>query len=78
MGRSQWADAHDALLAEFIQALPADIKPDSCEASARFVAEDERKQWAQVKTGDRSWVLENVFYVQINPERYLALFGVDP
>lgn len=69
-----WADAHDAFLAAFIAGSPE----GSHASTARFVAEQERAAWAEVRSGKRAWVAENVYYVTIDPGRYRALFGVDP
>lgn len=65
-----WADAHDAFLAAFLEGC--------ADSTGRFVAEKERAAWAEVRSGERAWVEENVYYVTIDPDRYRALFGVDP
>lgn len=65
-----WADAHDALLAAFLEGC--------ADSTGRFVAEQERAAWAEVRRGERAWVEENVFYVSIDPARYRALLGIDP
>lgn len=69
-----WADAHDAFLAAFIEGCPE----GSHASTARFVAGKEREAWAEVRSGKRAWVEENVFYVTIDRDRYRALFGIDP
>jgi hypothetical protein len=69
-----WADAHDAYLAAFI----ADCKAKGdTDGTAAFVAEGERKEWAEVKAGTRTYVKENGYYVTVNHERYRKLFGID-
>lgn len=72
-----WADAHDAFLAAFIEGC-AEGAPGSSASTARFVAEQERAAWAEVRSGARAWVDENVYYVSIDPDRYRAVFGIDP
>ena len=66
-----WADAHDQYLAAFLE----ECKPDDTGA---FVAKRERAEWAEVRSGTRTFVDENVFYVTDNPHRYRRLFGFDP
>jgi hypothetical protein len=73
-----WADAHDAFLAAFVAGLPDGGAPGSTASTARFVAEQERAAWAEVRRGERAWVDENVYYVSIDPDRYRAAFGIDP
>jgi hypothetical protein len=71
-----WADAHDAFLAAFIEGCPD--APGSHASTARFVAAQERVAWAEVRRGERAWVDENVYFIAIDPDRYRALFGIDP
>lgn len=70
-----WADAHDAYLAAFLQDLAAGGESAGTAAS---VATDERAAWAEVRSGTRTLVDENGFYVTRNEERYRTLFGIDP
>lgn len=72
-----WADAHDAFLAAFVERCAA-AAPGSHASTGRFVAEQERAAWAEVRSGARAWVEENVYYVTIDPDRYRAVFGIDP
>src|SRR5262245_53338551 len=70
---AEWADAHDRFLGEFIERRRGDEKA----STAVFVAEGERGEWAAVKRGEKPFVEENVYYVTIDRERYLAIFGVE-
>lgn len=67
---ARWADLHAELLRRFIE--------HASGSTARFVANQERDAWAQVKRGDLPFVQENVYYVKIDRDAYVGLFGVEP
>lgn len=64
---SQWAEAHDRLLAKFIES--------SADSTALHVAREEREGWQAVKRGEQPFVEGNTFYVQLDRELYAELFG---
>ncbi len=70
---ARWADLHDVLLREFIEACGT----DEGKSTSVFVAKEERDGWAAVKRGERAFVDENTFYVHVDPTRYHALFFGD-
>jgi hypothetical protein len=70
----QWADAHDTLLRSFI-ATCAGAAGNTKVNTAAFVAEEELRAWAAVKSGAQPFVRENTYYVQVDPELHRALFG---
>lgn len=67
---SAWADAHTALLTAFIAT--------TTDATARFVANNELGQWAELARGSLDYVDENVFYVNVDAAAYAACFGFGP
>lgn len=67
-----WADAHAQLLTELIAA----SGDDPAASTTRFVADEERRAWGEVRAGTRDFVEENCFYVHIDPARRLELLGV--
>ena len=70
----RWADAHDRLLRTFLATCAG--APENTKAStAAFVAEEELRAWAAVKSGAQPFVRENTYYVQIDAELHGALFG---
>jgi len=71
-----WADAHDAVLADFI-ARKANATGNSLDATGVSVADGERTKWAAVKRGELAFVDENGFYVHSDPGAYRAIFGFD-
>jgi hypothetical protein len=70
----QWADAHDTLLRSFI-ATCARAAENTKASTAAFVADEELRAWAAVKSGAQPFVRENTYYVQVDPELHRALFG---
>ncbi len=71
-----WADAHDELLAGFIERY-AKLDPSSA-ATAVEVAKQEREEWQAVKRGEKELVDENTFFITIDRDHYKRLFGIDP
>jgi hypothetical protein len=67
-----WADAHVQLLTELIAASGEDERA----STTRFVADEERRAWGEVKAGTRDVVEENCFYVRVDPTRRRSLLGV--
>jgi hypothetical protein len=71
-----WADAHDALLARFIE---TELTHGGPVASVGIgVAERERLAWQAVKRGEQPYVEGNTFFIKLDRELYRALFGMDP
>ncbi len=67
----QWAEAHVAVLDDFLERVPKD-------GTKAFVAREEREQWIDVREGKRDYVEENPVYVHPDPELYQRLFGFIP
>jgi hypothetical protein len=67
----RWAELHRQLLQQIIDAPGAD-------STAVFVAKEEQEGWQAVQRGEKAFVDENVFYIQLDRERYAALFGIAP
>jgi len=44
-------------------------------STAAFVAEEEMRAWAAVRTGAQPFVRENTYYVHVDAELHRALFG---
>jgi thioesterase domain-containing protein len=65
-----WCDAHVAYLTAFRAETDDDVR--------RGVADDELAAWADVRAGKIAYVEENAYYITLNRERYLELFGVAP
>ena len=74
---ARWADLHDEYLRRFIESLGTPPE-SSFESTAKYVASEERDAWRAVKRGEKAFVDENVYYVNIDPARYTAVFGFDP
>jgi hypothetical protein len=70
----QWADAHDTLLRSFI-ATCTGAAENTRASTAAFVAKEELRAWAAVKSGAQPFVEENTYYVPVDPELHRALFG---
>jgi hypothetical protein len=64
----------DALLRSFI-ATCARAAENTKASTAAFVADEELRAWAAVKSGAQPFVRENPYYVQVDPELHRALFG---
>lgn len=72
-----WADAHDELLAGFIERT-GPVEPNSTASTAVFVATEERDGWQAVKRGEQPFVDGNTFYISIDRDHYRRLFGIEP
>ncbi len=72
-----WADLHCELLRAF-EATCAGADESSHASTGAFVAKEEIEAWAAVKRGEKAFVEENVYYVAIDRERYVAAFGIEP
>lgn len=70
-----WADAHDALLAKFIETERAHGSPVA--AVGVGIAEQERLAWQAVKRGEQPYVEGNTFFIKLDRELYRALFGME-
>lgn len=68
-----WAEAKIALLEAFIAATPGEAA-----STCRHVAKEEIAGWRQVAAGERAFVDENTFYVQVDRDQHAALFGQQP
>ena len=72
VGRA-WAGAHTDLLEHFIAGLIA--SGDASRDTALYVARQELAAWAEVASGARPYVEENVYYVQVDRARHAEHFG---
>jgi len=45
-------------------------------STTRYVADEERRAWSEVRAGTRDFVEENCFYVRVDPSRRRELLGV--
>ena len=70
---TRWSQAHDALLARFVERCQRNSEADT--STAVFVANEERAQWSRVARGELPFVDENSYYVHIDPEDYASIFG---
>lgn len=66
-----WADAHLALLADFL----GRAQPDG---TAAFVAKQEQEGWQKLAAGELDRVEQNTYYVHYDRKLYAARFGFDP
>ncbi len=73
----RWADLHCELLRAF-EATCAGADESSHASTGAFVAKEEIEGWTAVKRGEKAFVDENVYYVAIDRERYVAAFGFEP
>jgi hypothetical protein len=67
----------EALVAATRAEAPAEIAAWA-NAHDASVATRERAEWAEVRTGARVFVDENLFYVTDDGQGYRQLFGIDP
>ena len=70
-----WTEAHDAYLLAFLADLAAGDQRDDDAVAA---ANRERGEWAEVRNGTRTCVDQDHYRINMNEERYRALFGIDP
>jgi len=70
-----WAGAHEAYLAAFLDDC---VSRGESSGTASLVATREHAEWAEVRSGERAFVDENLHYVTEDAERYRRLFGIDP
>jgi len=70
----RWADAHATLLRAFIATCAGATEATNA-STAAFVAEEEMRAWAAVRTGAQPFVRENTYYVHVDAELHRALFG---
>lgn len=69
----RWADAHVALLDDFVRRTEGDGQGSA--GTGRFVAGQEREQWLEVRRGARAYVEENTVYVHVDQALHEVLFG---
>ena len=67
----EWADAHLALLEDYLERVPE-------KSTEAFVAREERTKWRKVRAGKLDYVEENPVYVKPDPDVYERLFGFPP
>ena len=67
----EWADAHIALLQEFIDRMSTQKN----RSTHIFVAREEIAGWEQVRRREIPFVRQNVYYISCNPELYAKFFG---
>ena len=72
--RRAWAEAHLALLQDFLADCRADGQNTSTE---EFVAREESTGWQEVASGTADLVQQNIFYIRYKNELYQQYFGMD-